>query len=274
MKQIVFACAFLFCGLAFGQYHEIGGMVGTAYYIGDLNPRSPIPQNVNLAGGLIYRYNFTDRLAFKGNILYGRIGAEDADSDDPWQQNRNLSFRADIFEFSGQLEINFLTYEIGDERRPSTPYLFFGLSVFRFNPQAEYNDRWVDLQPLGTEGQSIEGFEDRYALTQVSMPVGIGYKFNIWRSLGGAVEWGIRRTFTDYLDDVSGNYVDNFLISEENGPLAAILADRSLAPLGPDGTNDGYQRGESNREDWYIFTGFMLTYKIGKPRIKCPGAFN
>lgn len=274
MKKLLFLICILYTALAHAQYHEIGGMIGTAHYIGDINPRGPLPKNYHLGGGLVYRYNFTDRLAFKANILYGRVSANDADSDDPWQKNRNLSFRSDIFEVSTQLEINFLTYEIGDERRPSSPYIFFGLAIFRFNPQAEYNDRMVDLQPLGTEGQSIDGYSDPYALTQISVPVGIGYKFNIWRSLGGSIEWGIRRTFTDYLDDISGNYVDSNLLTEENGPLSALMADRSLVPLGPDGTNTNYQRGENNREDWYIFAGVMLTYKIGQPRIKCPGAFN
>ena len=199
--------------------------------------------------------------------------AHDKDSDSDWQQNRNLHFRSDIFEVSGQIEINFLSYEIGDQRRYFTPYLFLGIGVFRFNPQAELNGRWFDLQPLGTEGQGIDGFENRYPLTQVSIPFGVGYKFNLWGSFGAAVEWGIRRTFTDYLDDVSTNYVNPSILQEENGPLAAELADRSFVALGADGTNTDMQRGETNRNDWYIFTGFMITYKIGQPRIKCPGAY-
>lgn len=274
MKHIAFI-AFLLAGLnGYSQYHEIGAMFGTAYYVGDLNPSSHIPAQVYPGGGLIYRYNFNDRVSFKANVLYGRVYGRDSDSDDEWRQNRNLSFRSDIFEVSGQVEINFLTYEIGDRSRPSSPYLFAGLSVFRFNPQAQYNDRWIDLRPLGTEGQGIKGYEDPYNLTQISIPFGVGFKFNIWRNIGGAVEWGMRRTFTDYIDDVSTNYVEPGLLEEENGPLAQVLADRSLAPLGPDGTNAGMQRGETNREDWYMFAGVMLTVKIGKPRIKCPGAFD
>lgn len=274
VKRIL-AIFFTFFGLtAFGQYHEIGGMFATSYYIGDINPVNHVPSEFHPGGGLIYRYNFNDRVAFKGSVLYGRVYASDSDSDDKWRENRNLSFRSDIFEVSGQIEINFLTYEIGDERRPSTPYLFAGLGLFRFNPQTEYNDRWVDLQPLGTEGQGIDGYGDRYNLTQISIPFGVGYKFNIWRSIGGAVEWGMRRTFTDYIDDVSSVYVDANILSNENGPLSATLADRSLMPLGPDGTNTKMQRGETNREDWYVFTGVMITFKIGQPRIKCPGAFN
>jgi hypothetical protein len=271
-----FIASFFIC-FAFAtraQYHEIGAMVATSYYTGDINTQLQLPGEFNLGGGLIYRYNFNDRVAFKGNILYGRVYAHDEDSDSEWQRNRNLHFRSDIFEISGQIEINFLTYEIGDRRRNYTPYLFAGIGVFRFNPQAELNGRWFDLQPLGTEGQGIDGFEDRYVLTQLSIPFGIGYKFNLWGSFGAAIEWGIRRTFTDYLDDVSTIYVDQAILVEENGPLAAELADRSLVTLGPDGTNTDMQRGETNRNDWYIFTGFMVTYKIGQAKIKCPGAFN
>ncbi len=249
-------------------------MVSTSYYSGDINPGLNLPSKFYPGGGLVYRYNFNDRLAFKGNILYGQIYAHDKDSESEWQQNRNLHFRADLFELSAQIEVNFLTYEIGDDRRPSSPYLFLGFSIFRFNPKAEYNDRWVELQPLGTEGQGIDGFEDRYVLTQVSVPIGIGYKFNIIGSLGGAIEWGMRKTFTDYLDDVSGDYVDANTLEFENGPLSQILADRSFEPRSPDGTNNGVQRGETSRKDWYIFTGLMLTYKLGKPRVKCPSTYN
>lgn len=274
VKRLAFIL-FVFISLqSYGQYHEIGGMIGTAYYVGDLNPVNHIPTQISPGGGLIYRYNFNDRVSFKANVLYSRIYGRDSDSKDDWAKNRNLSFRSDIFEVSGQIEVNFLTYEIGDRKRPSSPYLFAGLSVFRFNPQAEYNDRWIDLQPLGTEGQGIEGMDSRYNLTQISIPFGIGFKFNIWKNIGGAVEWGMRRTFTDYLDDVSGVYVKASVLEDENGPLSQVLADRSLVPLGPDGTNTGIQRGESNREDWYIFTGVMLTFKIGTPQIKCPTAFN
>lgn len=271
----LFTCVFVLA--AFGaraQYHEIGAMLSTSYYIGDINQSSHIPTQFNPGGGLIYRYNFNDRVAFKGSVLYNRIYAHDEDSDDSWQENRNLHFQSDIFEVSAQFEINFLTYEIGDERRPSSPYLFAGLAIFRFNPKAEFNDRWIELQPLGTEGQGIEGYEGPYSLTQVAIPFGIGFKFNIFGNLGGAVEWGMRKTFTDYLDDVSTVYVENALLEEENGPLAAELADRSLFPTGPDNTNTDMQRGEISRKDWYVFTGFMLTYKLGQPRIKCPGAFN
>lgn len=249
-------------------------MLNTSYYMGDINSTFQFPGKFYPGAGLIYRYNFNDRVAFKANVLYGRIYAHDRDSDSDWQQNRNLSFRSDVFEISAQVEVNFLTYEIGDSRRPSSPYLFAGIGVFRFNPQAELNDKWVDLQPLGTEGQGIEGYEDRYVLTQFCIPFGVGYKFNIYKGLAGAIEWGIRKTFTDYLDDVSTAYVESDLLEFENGPLAQVMADRSLEPLAPDGTNTGYQRGYADNNDWYIFTGIMLTYKIGKPQVKCPTTYN
>lgn len=274
MKKFLIILLFLSSVLAKAQYHEIGFMAGTSYYVGDINTQFHWSPAFNPGGGLIYRHNFNDRVAFKGSILYNRLYAHDKDSRDTWQENRNLHFRNDIFEFSTQVEINFLTYEIGDSRRPSSPYLFVGLALFRHNPEAEFDDRWIDLQPLGTEGQSIDGFEDRYSLTQIAIPFGVGFKFNIAGNVGGSIEWGMRRTFTDYLDDVSTVYVGEGILVEENGPLSSELADRSLAPTGPDGTNTGMQRGESNREDWYIFTGVILTYKLGKARVKCPASFD
>lgn len=259
---------------AYAQYHELGAMFSTSYYVGDLAPKDFYPQRFEPGGGLIYRYNMSDRVAFKASALYNRLYAHDKNADNAWQRNRNLHFRASIFEMSGQIEINFLTYEIGDERRPSSPYLFAGLAIFRFNPKAEYNDRWVDLQPLGTEGQGMSNKDDRYSLTQISIPFGVGFKFNIAGNLAGAVEWGMRKTFTDYLDDVSTVYVESALLEQENGPLAAEMADRSLYPTGPEGTNTGMQRGDVGRKDWYVFGGLMLTYKFGGAKIKCPSAIN
>lgn len=274
MKSVLVLLLFIPAFTAFGQYHEFGAMFSTSYYVGDIAPKDFYPQRFEPGGGLVYRYNTSDRVALKVSALYNRLYAHDKNADNTWQRNRNLHFRASIFELSTQIEINFLTYEIGDRRRPSSPYLFAGLSIFRFNPQAEYNDRWVDLQPLGTEGQGMRNGDDRYSLTQLSIPFGVGFKFNIAHNFAGALEWGMRKTFTDYLDDVSTVYVDNVLLEQENGPLAALMADRSYYPNGPEGTNTGMQRGDGSRSDWYVFAGVMLTYKFGGAKIKCPAPAN
>ncbi len=187
---------------------EIGVFLGGSYYIGDLNPMGHFNQFTKPAGGIVFRYNFNPRLSARGNVLFGAIEGDDSFSNSPAQLQRNLHFKSNISELSGQLEFNFLDYEIGNEKHGFSPYIFGGLAGFHFNPQASYNGNWVDLQPLGTEGQGLPGAASKrkYKLTQLSLPFGVGIKANLAKNIGVSVEWGMRKTFTDYLHDVSTTY--------------------------------------------------------------------
>ena len=78
-----------------------------------------------------------------------------------------------------------------------------------------------------------------------------------------SIEYGIRKTFTDYIDDVSGNYLDSDVATGLNGPLSAQLSDRSLSS----GSKAGLNRGTSLSKDWYSFYGVMLTFKPFKKDI-------
>lgn len=252
---------------AFGataQVNEVGLTGGVVYYIGDLNPTQHYPTGTRLAGGLVFRHNFSDRMALRLQGLYGTLEAYDSDSKDTLQQIRNLHFRARLFEVSGLLEINFFPYrKKGKDGKFWTPFVFGGLAYFRADPQAQLDDTWYRLQPLGTEGQGTSvGSGGSYKVDRMSLPFGAGLKFNFGR-LDLQVEWGMRRTWTDYVDDVSGTYVDNTVLALENGPLAAALADRSgLAAVGFN--NTGQARGDMNTRDWYQYTGISLTYIISR----------
>ena len=232
------------------------------YYIGDLNPDKHYPTNTKFAFGALYRYNFTDRYAIRIQGLYGKLEAYDSDSDDPLQQYRNLHFRTKLFEAAALVEVNFFPYRgIGKEQRHWTPFLFAGLAYYHMNPEAQLDDTWYDLQPLGTEGQGTTAGGDTYKLDQMCIPFGAGVKFNAGR-FDFQLEWGLRRTYTDYLDDVSGRYVDNAQLAFEASPLTAELADRS--PLSDTGFNTGRARGDSETRDWYQYTGFSITFVISK----------
>ena len=82
-------------------------------------------------------------------------------------------------------------------------------------------------------------------------------------------EWGIRRTFTDYLDDVSTDYANAEVLQEEIGILSAILSDRSLVKIRPDGTNDGLARGNPNDNDWYFVSLASLSIRLGPENDGC-----
>ncbi|MEY4604859.1 MAG: hypothetical protein RIT43_2151 [Bacteroidota bacterium] len=242
---------------------ELGVLVGGSNYIGDLNSLNPF-YNLHPAGGLIYRYNQHSRLAWRASLLYGTVSASDADSKEPLLANRNLSFKSTVYEVHAGLEFNYLPFQIGHEKYKGTAYLMTGISLFRMNPMAEYNDEWIELQPLGTEGQgSSLSDEGNYSLTQLSVPLGVGVRFSLGKRSSIGFEYGLRKTFTDYLDDVGSNgYVDASILSEENGPLAAALSNRSI-----DGSRFG-KRGTDSTKDWYTFFGATLTFRLGKPN-KC-----
>ncbi|MBL7963035.1 MAG: outer membrane beta-barrel protein [Flavobacteriales bacterium] len=254
------------------QQSELGLTAGVMYYIGDLNPGKHYPKDTKFAAGVLYRYNFDSRYALRIQGLYGTLQAYDSDSPDTLQLIRNLHFRSRVFELSALLEINFFKYRVRDkDARTWTPFVFGGLAYYRINPKAQLNDTWYELQPLGTEGQGTSGGPKAYKLDQICLPFGAGLKFNFNR-VDLQLEWGLRRTYTDYIDDVSGRYVDNDKLTLENGPLAAQLADRS--ELRTTGFNTGRARGNINTRDWYQYTGFTLTVLVGNRFQECDALFN
>ena len=275
MRKLLF-CLVAIVGMAFSahsqvftKYSELGLFGGVSYYLGDLNPGKQFFM-VRPGVGLVYRYNPSKRFTWEIHGLYSSVQAEDARSSEENQLTRNLSFRSQIIEFAGTLQFNFFNYEIGNPETPATPYIFGGLGLFRFNPKAEYEDDWIALQPLGTEGQGSTTYASRkpYSLIGGAIPFGVGVKFHAFNRLGFSLEWGMRKTFTDYLDDVSSTYADPDVLFATNGELAALLADRSL--VNPGKSNTGRQRGNATNKDWYSFAGLSITYKIVPRKAECP----
>lgn len=238
---------------------EIGITGGVTYYIGDLNPYKHYPARTKPGGGIMYRYNFNTRYAMRVQALYSVLESFDSDSPDTLQQLRNLSFRTSLFELSTLFEINFFNYRgVGKEGRTWTPYLFAGIAYFRTNPKATLNGTLFELQPLGTEGQGSVGRPgtEPYKLDQVCLPFGAGLKFNFGGKLDLQLEWGMRRTYTDHIDDVSGVYADPATLN----PLAAQLSDPSLDREIRD--RSGTARGDANTRDWYNYTGITLSWVL------------
>lgn len=256
-------------GKKFETSREFGLMVGTAYYIGDINPYQHFGGTLQLGAGAMYRENLDRRWSIKGQFFYGTVEASDAQSNDLWQQNRNLSFRNEIMEGSVTIELNYNDYQIGNSRSPFSPYLFLGLGYYSHKPQAFYQGRWYELQPLGTEGQGTTEGENFYKLRGLAIPFGLGLKANVFSVVAVSLEWGMRKTYTDYLDDVSTTYVSQAVLADENGVLSAVLSDRSLGFEGDLTSNEGMQRGDPGRRDWYNFTTFTVSIRLGKAPTSC-----
>jgi hypothetical protein len=269
---VLFSVMLFFSGLsADAQRHELGLFGGGSYYVGDINPKKQFAQT-QPSFGLIYRYNLNPNWAMRFNVYQGKV--ESSDAVIRYNQPRNLSFRSNITEIALGMELNFFEYKTGDRKRLASPFIFAGLGYFKFNPEAEFDGKWYDLQPLGTEGQGTTSYPDRkpYTLGSFSIPFGIGAKFSIGKTVCIGMEWGMRKTFTDYLDDISTTYADPLILAAENTPVAAQLADRTIfGPTDEPVSNVGKQRGDSSTNDWYSFAGITVTFKIKTSRESCEG---
>ena len=255
-----------FVSVTEAQKVDVGLFGGASNYSGDLTKHNSIfISETKPAVGGIMRINPNPYLDFRIGVSSAYISGSDLNFTDQTLRNQNLSFRSNIVELSAVAEFNILGFDIDIDN--FSPYIFGGVAGFYHNPQALYQAQWVDLQPLGTEGQGTTAYPDRkkYSLYQFSIPFGLGAKVNLGSGLTLALDLGLRKTFTDYLDDVSTTYVDQNTLILENGELAYKLSNRSGQEPGTQFKEypDGYPRGNPKYKDWYMMAGFSLTYRIG-----------
>lgn len=263
MKKFVFLIAVFFSMSCLAQVQEFGFFTGTGYYLGDLN-RNHFSQQ-DLCIGAVYKSDFrNERMSLRFHLMYNKVRASDDVSGIANQIYRNLSFKSEIIEFGPVLEIDFFPFHPGqnhtDEPDFGSPYFLIGLNYMRMNPTAKIGDSTYKLQPLMTEGQ-----DKPYSLNQIVIPLGIGIKMNITHHLSLSMEYGIRKTFTDFLDDVSGLYADPVIVQSPAGNEINI-SDRSPANFD---VRYGFQRGNSSDKDWYAVSGIILTYEFFKD-VVCP----
>lgn len=153
------------------------------------------------------------------------------------------------------------------------PYGLLGVGVFHFNPQGKdpVTGQWVDLKPLHTEGQGFEEYPNRkeYALTQINVPMGFGVKYLINEKVDLSFEVVHRKTFTDYIDDVSTTYIDPAVLYKHLGPELAQRAERMSNRTDGSGLNrslfgPGSKRGNSSMNDAYYSFGLKLGIRLGR----------
>jgi hypothetical protein len=235
---------------------------GFANYQGDLQDRTLTLDQSNGAFGVGVKYDLTSRIAVRSSFNYGKVQADDK-VNNPILQARNLHFQSKIFELNLLGEYTF--FDLTKYRL--SPYIFGGIAVFRFNPYA-YDSSGIKhfLKPLSTEGQGLTAYPDRkpYRLTQFAVPFGGGIKYRISQNAVIGYEMGFRKTFFDYLDDVSTTYVDPAALALERGPKAVEMSYRGgeVKNGNPVYPADGTIRGGSKWKDWYYFTGITLTVTI------------
>lgn len=276
------------------RYEIIYG-IGATNFLGELGGANRIGTNfvrdlefvsTRPLGSLGMRYKLQEDLSVKVAFTGGYLRGDDKLTGEMFRSNRNLHFRSLILEFGSQLEYSVIREKIGHRynlRRVrgvkgfrTNTYFFVGLAGFYFNPQAKYLDgKWYNLQPLCTEGQSLVPTRKKYSRIQASIPYGVGFKYGLDRKWSLGLEIGLRKTFTDYIDDVSTTYFDNAVIAAEKGDVAAYFADPSLGRFDTDPINDSWtgsntQRGDAKDKDTYMFVILNLTYKMQTTRKGLP----
>ena len=240
------------------QDQEFGFMVGASNYHGDL-AYNIVPGESHAAGGVHYRHNFNPHWSWRPSLMYGKVSGSDANFAE--HKLRNLSFETDIWELSTIFEYNFLPFGSRTLSKNFTTYVMSGLSVYRFEPKANFNGNLVSLRNLRTEGQTAK---EQYNLIQLAIPFGIGAKYNLSKNWVLGLEVGWRKLFTDYIDDVSTVYPDLQELRDNAGDLAADLSDRSweVEGVGEPLSLPGDLRGDPELKDYFFFTTFNVSYRL------------
>lgn len=264
--------------------NEIDLGIGISNFLGELGGRnqigSPFLWDLELsqtrpAASIGYRYFLARQQALVGRFTYGVLAGNDNLTSEEFRNNRNLSFKSDVMELGLTYEFHLYREELGhiyDLRgvkgeKPTRVglYLFAGVAGFYFDPKAQYNNAWVRLKPMGTEGQGLPGGADEYSNFGLAIPMGFGLRKAVNKTISIGINLQYTKTFTDYIDDVSSNYFDNEALLAAHGPEGAYLADPSLGLI-PGQNATGQQRGDPDDLDAYLFLKFHVHYKITKYR--------
>lgn len=193
------------------QRSELGFGIGAFTYTGDL-ARTYKLVNARPAATVFYRANISHVISFKTALTGGKLAASDRRTPlDPFAVQRDASFNLFLLEGSGTFEYHFLDWRDDKRRLRFTPYLFAGIGMF------------------GISGVQTKNAE--YSNVQLSIPFGGGMKYVINPKWYLAFELGIRKTFFDYLDNISAE----------------------------DPSFKNYQYGNKYDNDNYFYTGFSIT---------------
>lgn len=252
-----FATGSLFCQKYFSGRFEMGLGGGVSNYHGDLE-HGTFHKHFHPSGMLFSRYNLSSYFSWRNQLSYLKISGSDEGV--KAYSNRNLTFQSDLWELSSTFEFNFQAFGTNVNDEIWTPYFYSGLSFFVFDPTRLENTD-INLRKLRTEGQS-----KAYSRLQPSIPIGFGVKtmLNPKRNRGVwilGVEGCWRKTFTDYLDDVSGLYPDYKTMVDKQG-LASAQYSHAQTLNGQPFTPAGTMRGDEHFNDWFYFIGITASYRF------------
>ncbi|MBR9861039.1 hypothetical protein GYB22_09910 [bacterium] len=251
----------MICGVVYAQDYtppphlSVKVLASTTSFLSDLGGKNAKGSNdfldmdlsqtrVAFGAGMQYNHGF---VGLGVNCFYARLSADDRLTSEEFRAARRISVRTDIIEANFMLELTVPQQIpiIGDI------YANIGYGVVYFEPKAEYNGVMYKLRPFGTEGQNYLPNKDPYGHFAPVLPFGFGKKFLLENGSKLSLDIMFRKSFTDYLDDVSTTYADVELIREMDGDVAAHFANPGFEDRRP-----GSGRGNPNNFDSYFLIGF------------------
>lgn len=291
--------------------YEWVAAVGATQFLGDLGGRNQIGSDyffdldaastryiINVG----FRYKLSQYVSIKTGVSGGEVSGDDRYTEEPYRSNRNLHFRSPVIEWATQVEVSWMRESIGSRykirrvrgrgRKGSQVYVygFAGVALLYMNPMAKFDGKWYPLRGLRTEGQGFVPSREQYSNVQFTIPFGIGMKYALDKQSSIGIEYGLRKTFTDYMDDVSTTYVYTregherdpaatqiIIDALDYDDVAMGLADPSLEAISPNAewtggcsACPGQQRGDPTDLDSYMFLTITYNRKIRTTRKGLP----
>lgn len=271
---------------------EVGGVIGGMNAFTDIGGRKGVGkkfvkdfniQNTHITGGAFIGFNYKNAISLRLEAAFGKVSAYDSilkkvGHTTNGRYERNLEFQSKITEVSALLELHpfemFGNYDSDRYPPEVSPYIVGGIGYFHFNPQATLNGGLVDLHPLRTEGQGFDEYPraKEYKLNQINFPIGFGARYDLSPVINLRLEMLYRILQTDYLDDVSGKYIEpSYFAKYLSGyqlNQALLLHDRHIpgaeySTAHPDGV-----RGNPKSNDGYITFTVKVGITIGRERVR------
>lgn len=208
------------------QSVDVGILGGAGTYFGDMT-KMEMSKSVNPAYGGFLRFNFNPRYALRFNVINSNIGAQGEFESKPWDFSKN------VLDISLHFEFNYLKYIVGDKETPWSTYLFGGVGMQTYT----YDRNDVKLNGL-VDPTYFANADYSGSVIAPTIPFGLGFKFNLSKRWGVALESGFRKSFSDKLDDL----------------------DDPLSYLDSQGQQIKYT-DQFHNNDWISYTTIHLVYK-------------
>jgi len=251
---------------------DLGGSTG----MGTNFVRDFDPQSVRISSSTTLCWTGKDHLEYCAGLSHLFLSADDKYSEERSRKERNLSVSTSVVELSPSIKYNFYSKynqaRFHQSKHAFTDvYVSVGIGFIYFNPKARLGGRVYNLEQFSTEGQGLTGGPKRYSKYSVVIPFKLGFRQDVGILSSMFLELTTRKSFTDYLDDVSTVYHDNSKISASNGKVAAALADRNTS-----GSKHppGLRRGNSQQNDSYFSIEIGYRRTLVSPRKLAKYSFN